>query len=313
VDRPSSQVAPAQPPRERLPEAHPRWIAAVLGVAVVFAGVAYPVTAAALRHTSPSVIATARALAGGVVMLPVLALAGSRLPRTWQGWAWALAIGTGNVVLTLAGIAEGTRLAGAAVASVLLNSAPFFAALAARVWLDERLAPRQFAGLVTGFAGILLIVASDHGASGRHVAAGIIVCLSGALGWAAAGLGMRYRSTHGEPFDVYGATTAQFLAGGVLLLPYLALSRPTPTDWSSRQLWASFVFLVLGAQVATYVGFYVALKHWASARVFAWTFLAPATAVAIDALQGNLPGATATAGLVVVILGVTLVTARGDG
>ena len=43
-----------------------------------------------------------------------------------------------NVVLTLAGIAEGTNLAGAAIASVLLNTAPFLAALFARVWLDER-------------------------------------------------------------------------------------------------------------------------------------------------------------------------------
>jgi drug/metabolite transporter (DMT)-like permease len=280
----------------------------VLGIAVVFAGVAYPVTAAALRLTSASVIATTRALVGGIVMLPVLALVGSHLPRTWRGWAWACAIATGNVVLTLAGIAEGTSLAGAAIASVLLNSAPFFAALFARVWLDERLRRSQVAGLVLGFAGILLIVVADHGAPGSHVAAGVVVCLSGALGWAAAGLGMRYLSTRDEAFDVYGATTAQFLAGGVLLLPYLLLSHPTPTEWSSPTLWASLVFLVLGAQIVTYVGFYVALSHWTSARVFAWTFLAPAVAVGIEALQGNLPGAATTAGLVVVIGGVALVT-----
>lgn len=312
MGRPSRQIAPSQPASERSQEAASRGIAAILGIAVVFAGVAYPVTAAALRFTSPSVIATTRALVGGLVMLPVLALVGSRLPRTWRGWAWACAIGTGNVVLTLAGIAEGTNLAGAAIASVLLNSAPFFAALFARVWLDERLAPKQVAGLLIGFTGILLIVSSAHNASGPHVAAGIIVCLSGALGWAAAGLGMRYLSTRDESFDVYGATTAQFLAGGLLLLPYLALSRPTPTDWSSPILWASLIFLVLGAQVVTYVGFYVALKHWTSARVFAWTFLAPAVAVAIEALRGNLPDAVATAGLVVVILGVALVTRSGQ-
>jgi drug/metabolite transporter (DMT)-like permease len=94
----------------------------VLGVAVVFAGVAYPVTGAALQFTSPGLIATVRALVGGVVMLPVLRLVGSRMPSTRAGWLWAIAIGAGNVTLTLAGIAEGTRLAGAAVASVLLNS-----------------------------------------------------------------------------------------------------------------------------------------------------------------------------------------------
>ncbi len=242
------------------------------------------------------------------MMLPILRLVGAQLPTTWRGWAWAFAIGFGNITLTLAGIAEGTNLAGAAIAAVLLNSAPFFAALAARTLLDERLTRRQAAGLVIGFLGILLIVRSETGSSGSDVAAGIIICLSGALGWAGAGLGMRYLSIREERFDVYGATTAQFLAGGVLLLPYLALSRPTPTAWSSPELWASLAFLVVGAQVITYVGFYIAISHWTGARVFSWTFLVPAVAVAVEAAQGNLPDAAATAGLVVVVAGVGLVT-----
>ncbi|MGN6377337.1 MAG: DMT family transporter [Gaiellales bacterium] len=292
-------------------EASSLWVGSVLGIAVVCAGAAYPVTAAALRYTSASVITTTRALAGGLLMLPVLRLTGSRLPRGRSAWGWAVAIAIGNVVLTQAGIAEGTRLAGAAIASVLLNSAPFFAALFARMWLAEQLSRRQAVGLVVGFGGILVIVASQGGSTGSDVGIGIVICLSGALGWAAAGLGMRYLSTRERDFDVYGATTAQFLCGGVLLLPYLVTTRPTPTDWSSAELWASLVFLVVGAQVITYVGFYVALSHWTSARVFSWTFLAPAVAVGIEAAQGNLPGAATTAGLLVVIVGVALVTGTG--
>ena len=285
-------------------------VAAMLGVAVAFAGAAYPVTAAALRFTSASVITTSRALVGGLLMLPVLRIVGSSLPRTTNGWTWAAAISVGNVVLTLAGIAEGTRLAGAAIASVLLNSAPFFAAVFAWLLLGEQLTRRHVAGLVVGFAGILLIVGSPSG-SGSDVKAGIAICLAGAIGWAAAGLAMRYLSTREPDFDVYGATTAQFLAGGILLIPYLLTTRPTPTDWSSPELWASLVFLIVGAQVVTYVGFYAALRWWSSARVFSWTFLAPAVAVAIEAAQGNLPGSAATIGLVVVIAGVGLVTTAG--
>ena len=71
------------------------------------------------------------------------------------------------------------------------------------------------------------------------------------------------------------------------------------------------MFLVVGAQVICYVGFYAALRWWSSARVFSWTFLAPAVAVAIEAAQGNLPSSTASLGLVVVIIGVGLVTRAG--
>jgi drug/metabolite transporter (DMT)-like permease len=289
----------------------PAWVGPVLAVSVVCAGVAYPVTAAALRFTSASVITTTRAIAGGLLMLPVLRLIGARLPRSPGAWAWAAAISVGNVVLTLAGLAEGTRLAGAAIASVLLNSAPFFAALGARAWLSERLGRLQVTGLVVGFVGILLIVGTGGGRSGSDVGVGVVICLSGALGWAAAGLAMRHLSTAAPAFDVYGATTAQFLCGGVLLIPYLLTVRPHPTEWSRPELWAALAFLVVGALVITYVGFYVALSHWTSARVFSWTFLVPAVAVGIEAAQGNLPGAAATAGLLVVIAGVALVT-RGD-
>ena len=226
-------------------------------------------------------------------MLPVLRLVGARLPAACGRGRGCVAISIGNVVLTLAGIAEGTRLAGAAIASVLLNSAPFFAALFARIWLDEHLTGRQAVGLVVGFAGILLIVGSTK-RTPALTCAWVVICLSGALGWAAAGLGMRYLSTRETGFDVYGATTAQFLCGGVLLIPYLLTTRPTPTDWSSPELWASLVFLVVGAQVITYIGFYVALSHWTSARVFSWTFLVPAVAVGIEAFQGNLPDAAAS-------------------
>jgi len=284
-------------------------VPAVPGVSVICAGAAYQVTGAALGLTSPAVISVCRALVGGLVMLPVLRMVGARLPSTWAGWGWALVIGFGNVTVTLAGIAEGTRLAGAAVASVLLNSAPFFAAMLARTLLDERLTHLRVTGLVVGFGGIVVIVATEPSSGGgTHVAEGAAVCLLGALGWAAAGLGMRFLSVREVRFDVLGATTAQFLCGGVLLIPYLIAAQPTPTQWSSAELWASLAFLVVGAQVITYVGFYVALSHWTSARVFSWTFLVPAVAVAIEAAQGNLPGAVTTAGLVVVILGVAFVT-----
>ena len=113
------------------------------------------------------------------------------------------------------------------------------------------------------------------------------MCLVGALGWAAAGLGMRYLSVRDPTFDVWGATTAQFFCGGVLLLPYLAATGPGDTDWSSGKLWLSLAFLIVGAQVITYVGFYVALAQWASARVFSWTFLVPAVAVVVEAATGQ--------------------------
>ncbi len=272
------------------------------------AGVVYPVTDAALHHTSPVMIATLRALVGGVVLTAILPLMRSRLPRTRRLWLWALAIGFGNTTLTQVGISVGTDRAGAAVASVLLNSSPFFVALIARFALGEAITRLRAAGLVIGFAGVLLVVFSDPGniAHGSRLAIGFALGLLGALGWAGGGLGMRVLTRREPDLDIAGITAAQFLAGGVPLIP-LALLAGGTTDWGRPSLELQLAYLILGGQVLVYLGFNAALSRWPSTRVYAWTFLVPAVAVVVEAFRGALPGFEATVGIAVVILGVAIV------
>jgi drug/metabolite transporter (DMT)-like permease len=272
------------------------------------AGVVYPVTDAALRHTSPIMIATLRALVGGAALTVMLPLMRSRLPRTRRLWGWAFAIGFGNTTLTQVGISVGTDRAGAAVAAVLLNSSPFFVALIARFALGEGITRLRAAGLVIGFGGVLLVVFSDPGkiAHGSRLAIGFVLALLGALGWAGGGLGMRVLTQREPDLDIPGHTAAQFLAGGVPLIP-LALLAGGTTEWGRATLDLQLAYLVLGGQVLVYLGFNAALSQWPSTRVYAWTFLVPAVAVVIEAFQGQLPGLLGTIGVAVVILGVAIV------
>jgi drug/metabolite transporter (DMT)-like permease len=272
------------------------------------AGVVYPVTDAALRHTSPIMIATLRALVGGAALTVMLPLMRSRLPRTRRLWGWAFAIGFGNTTLTQVGISVGTDRAGAAVAAVLLNSSPFFVAVIARFVLGEAITRLRAAGLVIGFGGVLLVVFYDPGniAHGSRLVIGFVLALLGALGWAGGGLGMRVLTQREPDLDIPGHTAAQFLAGGVPLIP-LALLAGGTTEWGRATLDLQLAYLVLGGQVLVYLGFNAALSQWPSTRVYAWTFLVPAVAVVIEAFQGQLPGLLGTTGVAVVILGVAIV------
>ena len=283
-------------------------VSLILGVSMVAAGVVYPVTDSALKHTSPIMIATLRALVGGLILTLVLPLLRGRLPRTRRLWAWAAAIGFGNTTLTQVGISVGTERAGAAVASVLLNSAPFFVALLARFVLREPITRLRAMGLVIGFSGVLLVVLADPGkiAHGSRLAIGFVLALLGALGWAGGGLGMRLLIQREPELDVAGHTAAQFLAGGIPLIP-LVLFDGGGTAWGNSTVIAQLAYLVIGGQVLVYLGFNAALARWPSTRVYAWTFLVPVVAVLIDAVQGALPGPTATVGIVVVIVGVAIV------
>ena len=284
----------------------PVWL--ILTVSMTAAGIVYPVTGAALHHTSPIMIATLRALIGGVLLTAILPLMRSRLPRTRRLWTWALAIGIGNTTLTQVGISVGTERAGAAVTAVLANSAPFFVAVIAWFALAEPITRLRAAGLVIGFGGVLLVVFSDPGqiAHGSRLAVGFVLALIGALGWAAAGVGMRVLSQREPDLDIPGITAAQFLAGAVPLIPLAALAGGS-TDWGRPVLLAQFAYLIIGGQILVYLGFNAALSRWPSTRVYAWTFLVPVVAVVIEAVQGALPGLGAMVGIVLVILGVAIV------
>jgi drug/metabolite transporter (DMT)-like permease len=292
----------SRPLHERLP------VSPILAVSMIAAGVVYPVTDSALKHTSPIMIATLRALLGGLILTCALPLLRSRLPRTRRLWAWACAIGFGNTTLTQVGISVGTARAGAAVASVLLNSSPFFVALIAGFALREPITRLRAIGLVIGFGGVLLVVLADPGniAHGSQLAIGFGLALLGALGWAGGGLGMRALTQREPDLDVAGHTAAQFLAGAIPLIPLAVLDGAT-TTWNDPTLIAQLAYLIIGGQVLVYLGFNAALARWPSTRVYAWTFLVPVVAVLIDAVQGQLPGAAATVGIVVVITGVAIV------
>ncbi len=290
-------------------------VPAILAVSMVAAGVVYPVTDSALHHTSPIMIATLRALVGGAALTAMLPLMGSRLPRTRRLWLWALAIGFGNTTLTQVGISVGTDRAGAAVAAVLANSAPFFVAIIARFALAERITRLRAAGLVIGFGGVVLVVFSDPGniAHGARLATGLGLALLGALGWAGGGLAMRVLTEREPDLDIPGITAAQFLAGGIPLIPLVLLDGGS-TDWGQPVLLAQLAYLILGGQVLVYVGFNAALSRWPSTRVYAWTFLVPAVAVLVEAIRGSLPGPVAMVGIVLVILGVAIVNLpRAEG
>jgi len=69
----------------------------------------------------------------------------------------------------------------------------------------------------------------------------------------------------------------------------------------------SIAFIVIGAQVIAYLGFYAALSRWPSSRVYPWTFLSPVVAILIEAIRGNLPGPLPTVGMAIVVLGLIIV------
>ena len=282
----------------------------LLGITMFFWGAAFNATDVAFDYAPAGVITFLRAGIATVLLLLLMPVLGGKFPRSRRVWLFALIVGAGSTTLSLAGLGLGTQYAGPAIASVLLNSAPFFAVLFARVSLGERIKLLRGIGLVVGFIGVVIIVLSNptETGSGGDFIFGVVAVMIGAVGYAAASVVVRWMSVKEIETDLWGFTWAQFLCGSILLIPFaLLVGDPGTTQWGEPGFWVVMAFLGIGPQLVAYVCFFVALARWPSGRVMAWSFLPPVVAGVIEILRGNIPGAVALIGMAVTVVGVAIV------
>lgn len=280
---------------------------ALLATAVVIFGTGYWPTAVAADH-GPTLMVTNLRVATSAAFLLVVAIAlRKRLPRGHMlGWA----VVTGLLMATLFqwGLTEAIARAGAGNGAVLINTNPLMVLVLAWIFLRERLSPLGVAGLLTGFGGVVLMVATQLGGSveTRQLLLGSLLALIAALAFSVGVLLLRRLSQRESEVDMVGITTVQFLVGSIVLLPVaFALEGTTGTDWGSASFWAATAWTGPGAAVAA-LFFYLALKRLPAAKTSSALFLVPAVAIVVEIVRGNSPGALALTGMLVAVCGVAL-------
>jgi drug/metabolite transporter (DMT)-like permease len=187
-------------------------------------------------------------------------------------------------------------------------------ALLARVVLQERIKPAATAGLLLGFAGIVVMVSRQLGGShsGSDLAVGIGLSLAAGVAWAAGTMIVRRLAVRDPDLDFVGLTTAQYLAGSpILIVVALAVKGTGGTDWGSSDLWGATLWLALGSSAIATLAFFMSLKWLNAAQTSSAQFLVPVVAVVVEAVRGHAPGGLVLTGMGLAIAGVALVAA-GD-
>ena len=225
-------------------------------------------------------------------------------------WFWAFVTSMLMVVLFLEGLSEGTARAGAANASVLANTTPFFVLILGWIFLKTKTNWLGIVGLLTGFAGVVLMVSSQLG-GGRDTGdfvLGLVLALLGAAGWGIGTLIMKWLIKQDPKIDLVGFTAAQFLIGAVVLLALaFGIDGASGTDWGSGELWISLAYLAFLASALATLAFFGALRRMDVTIASAFLFLVPAGAILIEIGFGNAPDAVVLIGMVLAIAGVALV------
>jgi len=120
----------------------------------------------AVQEVGPITLVAFRASFGLLFGIVVIAIQRVRLPRTFKAWAPLLLLGLTNLAIPFVLISWGERSIDSAIAAILDATVPLFTILMAHFLLhDDKITTPKLLGMLAGFAGIILLMSKDIGAS----------------------------------------------------------------------------------------------------------------------------------------------------
>jgi drug/metabolite transporter (DMT)-like permease len=270
----------------------------------------YPVFAKiALAHFPPYVLVALRTSLASVFLSVLLFRRGFDEFRalSWADVRTFAILGCAGIFVSTGGTYLGIAFTTASSAALLQAASPVMVAVGARLYLRERLRPRQWAGVAVSTLGVLLVVTRGSWRAIAHLELlpGDFIILIGQAGWAVYTVyGKRVLAVHSPAV----ATTAAYALGSLMLLPVPFLTArffPAP-DWVSPVAWAVVATqAVLGA--VAHVWWYEGVHRVGASRAAIFMNLQPVVGVVLAwALLGETVEAAKIPGGLAVLAGVWL-------
>lgn len=120
----------------------------------------------ALREVGPLTLVAFRVFFGFLFGVAVILIQRVALPRTFKEWLPLIVLGLTNIAFPFFLISWGQKSIDSGVASILDATVPLFTILVAHFLLqDDKMTPAKVLGLLTGFAGVVVLMSKDIGAS----------------------------------------------------------------------------------------------------------------------------------------------------
>ncbi len=266
-------------------------------------GSGYVATKLGLQYAPPFTFLTLRFCFGLLCLLPIILFWKPRWPRTPAELAHLAVAGLLMHAVQLGGSHYAQYLGmSAGVTALIISSQPLLTAVIASRFLDEKLQPGQWLGVVIGLAGVALVV--WHKIDVREVTAGSLAAtIIALLGVTAATL---YQRAFAPQTDLKAAAVIQFAATAAVLGPLAVAVEGFTVRWS-WELVAAIAFLVIFASFLAVSALHILMRHGEATRVASMMYLPPIFAVVLElALFGLLPSALTLVGIAVTCIGVAM-------
>jgi drug/metabolite transporter (DMT)-like permease len=284
--------------------------ALLIGLSVLWGGSFYFV-GVAVDGLPPFTIVVVRVGIAALALNAAVLVLGLRMPSDRRAWGAFLGMGLLNNLIPFSLIAWGQTHIASGLASILNATTPLFTVVVAHVLTpDEKMTAGRLAGVVIGFAGVVLMIGPEAlKGLGIDVVAQLAV-LGAATSYAFAGVfGRRFRRMGTAPLI---AATGQVSASTLMLVPVaLAVDRPWTLPMPPAEVWGAVVGLALLSTALAYLLYFRILSTAGATNLLLVTFLIPISAILLGAtLLGERLAPLHFAGMALIGLGLAAIDGR---
>jgi drug/metabolite transporter (DMT)-like permease len=292
------------------------WLRAMPAIFVIIWATGYVVARFGMPHAPPLSFLSVRYALSIACFLLWIALARAAWPTDRKQWLHLAVTG----LLMHAGYLGGVWMAvkagiGAGLSALIVNFQPVLTALwvahvSRQQGLGAGVTRRQWAGLLLGFVGLILVMSRKFGTGGEATAWNVFLCVVALISMT---VGALFQKRYVQACDVRTANTIQLSAALFLTLPF-ALLETEPMQWLTTT--GSFNLPLIGAMawsvlVLTLGGsslLYLLIQRGAATSVTSLLYLVPpVTAMMAWALFGETITALTLIGTAITAAGVYLV------
>jgi drug/metabolite transporter (DMT)-like permease len=257
-----------------------------------------------LPHAEPFTFLLLRFTLVATVLAAIALLLGAPWPGSWRQ-AGHIAL-TGILVqgVYLGGVFAAIHLGiSAGVSALIVGVQPILTATAVGPLLGEQVRPRQWLGLLFGFAGVVLVVAHALHFDGGGLA-GLALCVAALLGIT---IGMVYQKKYCASLDLRTGASIQFAAAALMMAVLSVIFEHQRIEWTGDfivgLLWLSLVLSVGAISLLS-----IMIRSTAASRVASLFYLVPpVTALMAYLAFGETLRPLAVLGMAIAAAGVALV------
>ena len=196
-------------------------------------------------------------------------------------------------------------------AALIVGLQPILTALFSERLTGEVLTPRQWVGVLLGFAGVFIVLAPKLGTGpDSWPILGVLLCLVGLVGIT---LASAYQKRVSDGGAQRARNVIQYLGGFTLVLPGALIFQPLTIEWTSPFI-LGLAWMVLVLSLGVYTLYQFLLSRDALVATVSLFYLVPVcTAVMSYFMFGEVLTLLQLLGMGVAIVGVVLVTSATNG